>query len=505
MSPPFSSDRAPRHLRPQGGPPQHRPAPAGLRVGQRLVVTPAAYDADGFATAQGQRASMVIWGGVAGEPGEVEVRHIGQNRIRSRFIQAAQPAAARRAPPCPRYDACGSCALMHLQPEAQRDVRLGLLAEALRALPGLPLPTTMVQGEDGDENYRHYVKMAVGQSDLGHIRVGAYRRGSHDIVAIPDCVVATPRLREAMATVAHHIIDLDLRPYNPANRTGIMRHVLLRQSRIDGRVLCLLVTGRNHRLLKELATRIMGSASGISGVWAHFNDEPGNGILGWGAEGEGPGFSMLDGAPLITEQLGGERLLLGPGDFFQVNPGVADRLVRDVRDAFADLREYPVVDLYCGVGAFTLPLARAHGYAFGVESLPGAVMHAKEGAEQGHLGAEFFVGEASAQLAAVAERLKGRPPVVVVDPPKKGLEDGVFEQLLALKPARVAYVSCEPTSLARDIARFAAAGWTVSALRAYDMFPQTAHLETLALLEPPERPAPPTSTLRRRVVRKPAG
>lgn len=487
-----------------------RPAPparpGGLRVGQRLVVTPTRYDEDGFAIAQGQRAAMAIWQGIAGEAAEVEVRHVGQHRIRSRFVGAAAPSPDRREPPCPRYEACGSCALMHLKPAAQRAVRLDALKDALGGLGvELPLPTTMREGPDGDADYRHYVKLAVGRSDMGKIRVGAYRRGSHDLVAIPECVVATPVLRRAMISVAHHIIDLDLHPYDPESRSGILRHVMLRQSRADGRVLCTLVAGRNHRMLKELAARIMGSATGISGVWAHFNDHPGNGILQWGPEGEGPGFTLLEGVPLIAELVAGERLLIGPGDFFQINPAVGELLVRDVSAAFADLRAYPVVDLYCGVGAFTLPLARAHGYAFGVEVLPGAVLHATESAQQGHVGAEFFVGEATAQLAAVAKRLEGRPPVVVVDPPKKGLEEGVFDQLLALNPARVAYVSCEPQSLARDLRRFLAAGWTVRALSAYDLFPETAHLETLAVLDPPTRPEAPATSLRRRVVRKPAG
>lgn len=513
MKPTKPPSIAHRHLRPRpdAGPPPRRPAPAGarppgaLRPGQRLVVTATAVDDDGFAIAQGRTAEMAIWQGIPGEAAEVEVRHVGQHRIRSRFVGAEAPSPDRRAPPCPRYEACGSCALMHMQPAAQRAVRLGLLRNALGAAASdLPLPTELRVGPDGEADYRHFVKLAVGRSDMGKLRVGAFRRGSHDLVAIPDCVVATPTLRHAMTTVAHHIIDLDLHPYDPISRQGIMRHVLLRQSRADGRVLCTIVAGRNHRLLKELAARIMGAAAGIAGVWAHFNDHPGNGILQWGPEGEGPGFTLLEGVPLIAELVAGERLLVGPGDFFQINPGVGEMLVKDVRDAFAELRAYPVVDLYCGVGAFTLPLARAHGYAFGVEVLPGAVLRATDSAQQAHVGAEFFVGEAAAQLAAVAKRLEGRPPVVVVDPPKKGLEDGVFDQLLALNPARVAYVSCEPRSLARDLQRFTAAGWTVVDMRAYDLFPETAHLETLVVLDPPERPAAPVTSLRRRVVRKPA-
>jgi 23S rRNA (uracil1939-C5)-methyltransferase len=487
--------------RPASPPPQLRRP--GLHKGQRLTLAPTRINPDGLAALDYQGGEIVVWEGVVGEAAEVELRYVGQHRARARALGSQRPSPHRRPAPCPRFEACGSCPLMHLQPEAQHQARLTLLRDAMRAEGLEPeLPTSLRTGPDGEDGYRHVVKLAVGRSDLGHIRVGAFRRGSHDIVAIPECTVTTDTLRKAMMSVAHNIIDLAIDPFEEGSGRGILRHVILRQSRLEGKVLCTFVAAWPDRRLNELASRVMGAATGIIGVWVHYNSEPGNAIFQHGPEGTPPAFTRLDGALTIEEEVAGERLLVGPGDFFQVNPGVSDLIIRDVLADFAPFSEHPAIDLYCGVGAFTLPLARQHGFAFGVEVVAGAVERARENGKRARLPVEFMTGQTAEVLDQVAKRVDGRAPVVVVDPARRGLEAGVVERLIALNPARIAYVACDPRSLARDLVLFREAGWRLLTVRAYDLFPQTAHLETVALLAPPTDPVATAPQLRRRIVRK---
>jgi len=442
-----------------------------------------------------------VWAGIPGEQAEIELLHTGQHRVIGRYYgPAGKVHPLRREPPCERFDPCGGCPFMHLQPEGQVMARLSLLRDALQQVGlGQHAPHSLVPSPDGDLDYRHVVKLSVGRSDHGHIRIGAYARHTHRLVAIPGCMVATPTLRRAMATVAHHIIELDVRPWEPETGQGLIRHVVMRQSRATGEVLVTIVAVRRVRILTELAETLAASMSELVGVHLHINEDPGNAIFIRDEEGTVPTMN-LRGQELIEERLGSLTLAMGPGDFYQANPGMAEVIGRDMVDLLAPDRDRPVVDLYCGVGGFTLALGQAHGWALGVEAVGGAVLRARENARRNRVTAEFQAGDVATVLPELS-RLQDRHPVVVVDPARRGLADGVLPAILALEPARLVYLSCNPRAMARDLGQLVAQGWTVSTLRAYDMFPQTTHVETLAVLDPPQPQPQGLPSPRRRVVR----
>ncbi len=474
--------------------------------GETLTVEPQRWQHQGFAELDFDGRKLVVWEGIPGESSRVTVRHEGQNRIRSEWQgPAGAPHPSRRKPPCERYRTCGSCPLMHMDGDGQRDARLRIVHDSLDEF-GLAehTPDSVVPSPDGDVDYRHVVKLAVGMSDRGNIRIGAFRRGSHDIIAIPDCTVATPQLRQAMRVVARAVIDLDIHAWSPEHG-GTLRYIILRQSRTTGMVLCTLVVGRSTRFLETLAARVMSVESGIVGVHMHVNRDPGNAIFNAAGDPMGPGFTRVEGERTIVEELAGVKLEIGPGDFFQANPGMAERIAHDIVAAFAPWEDRPAVDLYCGVGAFSLPLAKAHGWLLGVEVGEGAVARARTNAVRNHLQAEFLAGEVADRLPEIVARVADKAPVVLVDPARRGLEEGALERIVELKPAVVGYLSCNPRSLSRDLRQFVDAGWTVDFVRAYDMFPQTPHVETFALLRPPEAPEPAGRAPQRRIVSRGGG
>lgn len=450
------------------------------------TVTPSSWSTQGEAIVSAGGRHLYVWGGIPGERAEVRVVHRGRNQDRALFLSAvAGPSAHRRRPPCGRYQRCGACPLMHLDPPGQERFGLAVVREALEAEGLVELaPRSIVASPDGEVDYRHVVKLSAGRSDIGHVRLGAHARATSDIVPIPDCVVATPVLREAMKIVSHHIIDMDVWPYDPETGRGLLRYVLMRQSRRSGAVLVTLVAARRVRVLSELAQRILEALSAATGVVLHLNDQPGNAIFAPPDEGDDTGFQLLGGRPFIEDELADVRLAIGPDDFFHANPSVADRIARDVLAATADLSERPVVDLFCGVGGLSVPLARQHGWALGVELQPSAVERARENARVNRVSAEFFAGRTADLLPDVVRRTEGTAPVVVVDPARRGLEPAEMEGLVALNPARVAYLSCNANSMARDLATLTATGWNVDSLRVYDMFPQTPYVELLAMLSP---------------------
>ena len=467
-----------------------------------IRITPQAWSPRGEAVVHGSRKELILWGAIPGEEAFAHLYHEGEHQDHARFIKpTGEPHPLRREPPCDRYNACGGCPLMHLTDEGQVRAKLHMVKAAL-AEHGLGehAPLTMVASPDGNEAFRHVAKVAVGLSDMGHLRTGAFGRGTRHVVPIPSCNVVTPEIREVMKVIAFHVIDLAIYPYEPELERGLLRHLVIRQSRSTGEILITVVAARKLPLLWELAERLAGNLANVVGVHLHVNDDPDNAIFSRDADGVGETIPMR-GKDAIEETLNGLRLRVGPADFYQTNPGLAELLVSDVVSTFSEDAGRPAVDLYCGVGGITLALARSQGWAFGVEGVETAVDRARENATLNKLAAEFAAGDVLEILPDLARRLQGTGPVVCVDPARRGLEPEVAAAIRALEPARLAYVSCNPRALARDLAEFVAAGWSVDDVRAYDMFPQTSHTELLARLSPPAPPSAARRPPRRKVVR----
>jgi 23S rRNA (uracil1939-C5)-methyltransferase len=187
------------------------------------------------------------------------------------------------------------------------------------------------------------------------------------------------------------------------------------------------------------------------------------------------------------------KLGIGAGDFFQANPAVANLMCKELLQALDGHRERPVLDLYCGVGTFTMALAAQHGWALGIELIQGAIQRARSNAGRNHVPAEFVAGEVAEVLPEVLLRVEGKAPIIVLNPARKGLE---------AEPMRVAYFSCNPQALSRDLFEFVDRGWKIETIKAFDMFPQTAHIELMAVLSPAKDPTPKGRAPRRRIVRR---
>lgn len=446
---------------------------------------------------------VVVWSGIPGEQARVKLRHLGHNQVRGDWVSADPPHPSRVEPPCDKYRRCGGCPWMHLSAEGQLDARRGRVVDLFRAGDLDPEMVGPVQPcPDGLTGYRHVVKVGFGRSDTGRVKVGAWARGSRDIVPIPGCLAATEVLQRTMKSLAHFTLDLGIPPYDPETGEGVLRSAVLRASRSTGEVLVTLVAARRDRHLAALAEEVARGVNQVVGVWLHLNAGPGNAI--YQRDGDGVvGVSCLGGKDWIEERLNGISYRIGPGDFFQTNPSVAEVLYRRVIERLELQPGDPVLDLYCGVGGLALPAAQATGFAMGVEEIEGAIDRAREAARINRVPAEFVCDGVITAVPDLAGRLAGAGTKVVVDPARRGLEEGVLDQILALSPARIAYVSCNPDALVRDVQQAMAQGWRISGeVELFDMFPNTAHVELLAILEPPSGANRPTRRgPKRRLVR----
>lgn len=479
------------------------PCTHGITMSDDVRVTPEAWNARGEAVVRAPSGKpLMVFGGIPGESGVVWVQHKGRNQSVGLWRDSDHPHPQRVQPPCDKVSACGGCPVMHVSPEGQWGARMQLVRDALdeHGLPDVKVGARHAS-PDGELGYRHVVKLGAGYSDQGSLRVGAWGRRTRTIVPIPQCPVTTDTLRACMSAVAHHVIALNIRPYDAEADSGVLRAVVLRQSRTTGEVLITLVVGRRIRPLRDLAEAVANDVSDVAGIWVHTNDDPGNAIFKrdeWGAVQVRP----LIGKAWIEEAIGGISYRMGPGDFFQTNPAMAEVLYARALDALQVERGTPVVDLYAGVGGLALQASRRSGWALGVETVEGAVGHARESARRNDLTAEFICEDVIHAMPDVQKKLGDRRPVVVLNPARRGLEEGVIDEVVKLDPRRIGYISCNPRALARDLALFREHGYDIGEIELFDMFPNTPHVEALVVLHGKQTDGPERRAPRRKVVRR---
>ena len=444
---------------------------------------------------------LIVWGGIPGERSRVRIGHRGVNQVRAEWVSSAAPDAHRVDPRCDRYHPCGGCPVMHLDDAGQARAREALVRAAL-ASAGLDHVQIgeQIRSPDGDEGFRHVVKVGFGSSDAGRTKIGAWGRNNRQIVPIPRCPVAAPVLRKTMVSLAHHTLALQIPPYDPKSGRGVLRSAVMRASRTTGEVLVTLIAARRDRALGDLAEEIGRGVNAVVGVWLHLNDGPGNAIFARDDQGV-VGTKALAGREWIEERLNGIAYRIGPGDFFQTNPGAAERLYARTLDRLDLSRGDAVIDLYCGVGGVALAAAERTGFALGIEEIDGAVQRAREAARINRVAAEFATGRVLEVLPEVGKRFEGAHPCVVVDPARRGLEPGVIEAIDALSPRAIAYVSCNPIAMGRDLARLEALGYRLGPVDLIDMFPHTPHVECLVVAEPADGRVASRRSPKRQLVR----
>ena len=447
------------------------------------------------------RLPLRVWAGIPGEKADVRLTHTGQHTAHAVWWESDEPDPHRVSPVCKKFRPCGGCPLMHVDAEGQAAAHRALVRRALdeHDLRDVSLGS-YYESPDGSEDFRHIVKLGIDRNERGKLRVGGWGRRDRMIVPIPMCHVAAPVLRKAMKSIAHHIIDLDIEPYDPRTDRGVLRSVVLRASRTTGEVLVVIVAGRRPGVLDELTERIVQGVSEIVGVWLHVNSESGNAIFSRNELGV-IRVRRLEGKDHIRDDLGGITYQIGPGDFFQTNPSMAELLYRKGLDVLEVGAQDTFVDLYCGVGGWALQAAARGAYAVGVEEVDGAVARAREAARQNKLTAEFISEQVEVAIPDLARRFTTQRPTVLVNPARRGLEDGVAELLLKLNPRQIGYGSCNPAAMARDLAELRGLGMEIGSVDMFAMFPNTPHVECFVRVRAPDFDAPQKRAPRRRVAR----
>lgn len=429
------------------------------------------YSSEGLGIARIDGQVVFVHGAVRGETCDVLVMKVLKNAAFGKIAALAEPSPARRQPDCPYYGRCGGCDFRHMSYEEELWAKRARVQDALTRIGGAEVTVEEILGAEQPLHYRN--KSIYPISPAGE--VGFYRARSHQVVHVEHCLIQKPEADALAQAVRDYIARFQVEPYNEATGRGLLRHLYVRTSCRGESLACLLVNGSRLPHEQELVDMLRAAAPGVCGVVLGENTRRGNAILG-------DRYRTLWGRDYLTDTLCGLELRLSVPSFYQVNHDQAQRLYEKALEYAGLTGRELAVDLYCGAGTITQVLARRARHVIGGEIVPEAIRDAKDSARRnGVENVEFLCGDAS-RLAAELRQRGLRPDVICVDPPRKGLAPDVVEAAASMTPGRIVYVSCDPATLARDVARFAPLGYCPVRACAVDLFPGTAHIETVCLL-----------------------
>ena len=433
------------------------------------------YTAEGMGVARLEGRVVFVPFTIAGERWKVRLEKVNKSVAWGRGVELLRSSPERIEPGCPLFGRCGGCQYRHMTYQEELRVKRQRVADALERVGGVKLNLPPVLGAEEPDRYRNKVQFPVREERDG-LAVGYYRGRSHHVLDVADCRLQPEAVTALRRAFKDWMEQFQISDYDEESGTGLIRHLYVRTNRAGEALCCVVANGEKLPHAAELADQLRRAVPSLAGLVLNINRKDTNVILG-------PEYRTLWGRDWLEEELRGMTFRLSVPSFFQINRAQTERLYALALE-FAGLSGgETVLDLYCGIGTISLALARQAGRVIGAEVVPQAIEDAKQNAARaGVRNAEFFCGDAG----AVAQKLADegvRPRVICVDPPRKGLGPEVPAILASMAPERIVYVSCDPATLARDVKRLSDLGYQVTKGQAVDLFPRTAHVETVVRLE----------------------
>ena len=432
------------------------------------------YTAEGMGVARLDGRVVFIPHTIRGERWMVRLEKVNKNVAWGRGVELLSPSPERIDTGCPLAGKCGGCQFRHMTYAEELCAKRQRVEDALHRVGGVTVPVPDVMGAEVPDRYRNKVQFPMADKN-GSLSVGYYRPRSHDILDVQDCMLQPQLVTDMKQSFHTKAQELRIPGYDESSGKGCLRHLYFRTNS-RGEALCCVVANADHLpKADELVAYLRQTHPELVGIVLNINKKDTNVILG-------DTYKTLWGQDYLEETLCGMNFRLSVPSFFQINRAQTERLYAKALE-FAQLDgNETVLDLYCGIGTISLALSKQAGKVIGAEIVPEAIEDAKANAQRnGVTNAEFFCGDAGAIAQKLADE-GTRPDVICVDPPRKGLGPEVPAILASMAPRRIVYVSCDPATLARDVKRLEELGYKCEKAQPVDLFPRTAHVETVVLL-----------------------
>ncbi|MGM1049879.1 MAG: 23S rRNA (uracil(1939)-C(5))-methyltransferase RlmD [Bacillota bacterium] len=465
------------------------------------------HDGEGVGRAEGY--TLFVQGALPGEKVRVKVLKTKKQYGYAKLMELVEASSDRIAAPCPIYDKCGGCQLQHLDYSAQLEWKRQLVVDNLERIGKLRVQGGAAgagmngqSGEQGDESigqavtpdnqegiivrptlgmsepwrYRNKSQVPIGVTEGGLVG-GFYARGSHRIIDMETCLIQHEQNDAVVSRVKAIGRKLGITAYNEETGQGLLRHVVVKIGFATGEMMIVLVTnGERIPHLDQWIAAIREELPAVVSICQNVNTRKTNVIFG-------DVTRVLWGREVIHDYIGDVKFAISARSFYQVNPAQTEILYGKTVEYAGLTGNETVIDAYCGIGTISLFLAQHAKKVYGVEIVKEAIEDARSNAElNGMNHVEFEVG-ASEDVIPRWKEQGVEADVIVVDPPRKGCDPRLLETILQMKPERVVYVSCNPSTLARDLRVLEDGGYRTVEVQPVDMFPHTTHVESVALLQ----------------------
>lgn len=450
---------------------------AKLKLKQTFPLTIKRLGINGEGVGYFKRQVVFVPGALPGEEIVAEATKVNPKFSEAKIKKIRKKSEFRVQPPCPVYHECGGCQLQHLRYDQQLKEKRDIIIQALERHTKLnpeKLDIKETIGMEDPWSYRNKSQFQVGQKD-GKVLAGLYGMNSHRLINIEHCAVQHPQTTKATETVKRILQDLRIPIYNERNRKGIVRTIVARVGIQTGELQIVLITAQKELPKKEIIIeKIKSELPEVKSIIQNVNGEKTSIIFGQET-------TNLDGSDFIQETLGDLQFELSARTFFQLNPEQTVKLYNEVKRAAALTGKEKVADAYCGVGTIGLWVAEQAAEIRGMDIIRESIEDAKKNAARhGIKHAQYVVGKAEEWLPKWTKD-GWKPDVIIVDPPRTGLDHQLLKTILKVQPKKVVYVSCNPSTLAKDISVLSSK-YKVNGIQPVDMFPQTAHVECVAQL-----------------------
>lgn len=421
--------------------------------------------------------TVFVDGGLISDKLKVKITKSKKNYAVGEIVEIIEKSPFRVERVClDKLSDCGGCQIQELDYQKQLDIKTNEVKQTISRIG--KLNDTLVHPTLGMENpfrYRNKAQFPI-QKINGKTAIGFYKKKSHDVIPTDKCIIQHDVNDKIIKIIKTYIKAYNVSIYDEKTHTGVLRHLVTKVGFETKEVMVVLVAnGKKLPYLNELASVLKENVPGFKTLVLNTNREKTNVILG-------KENKVIYGDGKINDYIGDLVFEISPLSFFQVNPSQTEVLYNKALE-YADLKENDTVfDIYCGIGTISLFLAQKAKKVYGVEIVGDAIKDAKINAKLNKLdNTEFFVGKAEEVVPKLYKEGKAAN-VVVVDPPRKGCEESVLDTIVSMEPDKVVYVSCNPSTLARDLAYLDERGYKCKEIQPVDMFPHTMHVESVALL-----------------------
>ncbi len=413
---------------------------------------------------------------IKGEKVKILILKVLKSHAYGKIIEILEKSKYRIEEDCTTYKRCGGCNLRHIDYEETLNIKQRKVENLVnKTLKGNNIEVKNVIGMGNPYGYRNKAQYPVGMNKLGEPVIGVFAERTHEIIPMQKCYIQNEIAEKIAFTIYKFIKEKNIPVYNESNRSGIIRHIVIKVGIRTHEIMCILVLNSKSIQHESELVDMLVKEYNVKTIVKNINEENTNVILG-------KQNIVLHGDGYIYDILGEYTFKISPMSFYQINPVQAEVLYNIAIEMTELSKEDILFDLYCGIGTIGIFASTHVKKVYGIEIVEEAIKDAKENAKINNIkNIEFYAGDVEKIFANLIEKKQVYPDVIIVDPPRKGLDENTINNILAVKPRKVVYISCNPATMVRDM-KLLEEKYETSEIQPVDMFPFTSHVECCSVL-----------------------